>query len=53
MYKCVYVHLCAQVYLCIFVHDVINSVADYNSLRVGVGCMYVGCRMLDIPRQIS
>ena len=28
------------------VHDGINSVADYNSLRVGVGCrMYVGCRM--------
>ena len=24
-----------------FVHDGINSVADYNSLRVGVGCMDV------------
>ena len=43
MYKCVYVHLCAQVYLCIFVHNGINSVADYNSLRVGVGWMDVGC----------
>ena len=41
----------------LFVHDGINSVADYNSLRVGVGwmsdvgCMYV-C-MLDVPVQIS
>ena len=53
MYKCVYVHLCAQVYLCIFVHDVINSVADYNSLRVGVGWMSGGCRMYVVPVQIS
>ena len=29
----------------IFVHDGINSVADYNSLRVGVGWMSDGCRM--------
>ena len=34
----------------IFVHDGINSVADYDSLRVGVGWMDVGwmsdgCRM--------
>ena len=34
----------------IFVHDGINSVADYNSLRVGVGWMsdvgwMDGCRM--------
>ena len=29
-----------------FVHDGINSVADYNSLRVGVGWMSdVGCRV--------
>ena len=27
----------------LFVHDGINSVADYNSLRVGVGCLDVGC----------
>ena len=28
----------------VFVHDGINSVADYNLLRVGVGCrMYVVC----------
>ena len=25
----------------LFVHDGMNSVADYNSLRVGVGCVYV------------
>ena len=30
----------------VFVHDGINSVANYNSLRVGVGWMSdVGCRM--------
>ena len=29
---------------CLFVHDGINSIADYNLLRVGVGCMsYVVC----------
>ena len=28
-----------------FVHDGINSVADYNSLRVGVGCRMDVCRM--------
>ncbi len=26
-----------------FVHDGTNSVADYNSLRVGVGCMSDVC----------
>ena len=29
----------------LFVHDGINSVADYNLLRVGVGWMSVVCRM--------
>ena len=42
-----------------FVHDgIYNSVADYRSSRVGVGCrmsyvvcrmLYVGCRMSDVP----
>ena len=37
----------------IFVHDrIYNSVADYYSSRVGVGCMYVGS-MLDVPIQFS
>ena len=36
----------------IFVHDGMNSVADYNSLRVGVGCRMYGW-ILDVPRQIS
>ena len=33
----------------LFVHDrIYNSVADYRSSRVGVGCMSdVGCRMSD------
>ena len=35
----------------IFVHDGINFVADYNSLRVGVGCMSVVCRMYVVRRK--
>ena len=34
----------------IFVHDGINSVADYNSLRVGVGWMDV-CRLSVVRRK--
>ena len=41
----------------LLVHDGINSVADYNSLRVGVGWMDVGWMsdgwMSDVPWQIS
>ena len=38
----------SHLHIAVFVHDGINSVADYNSLRVGVGCrmdgwMDVGC----------
>ena len=38
-----------------FVHDRINSVADYRSSRVGVGCRmsYVGCRMSDVGCRMS
>ena len=38
--------------LVFFVHDGINSVADYDSLRVGVGWMYVGC-MSDVCPQAN
>ena len=39
----------------IFVHDRINSVADYRSSRVGVGCRMsdVVCRMSDVGCRMS
>ena len=37
----------------LFVHDrIYSSVADYNSSRVGVGCMYVEC-MSAVPVPFS